>query len=281
MNYRFDGRGYLTDPRDSAATPPRGALRRAREGGTPRRLTWLGVDVRSPRWSPDGKRLVFVADTHLRDEYSYGRADLWTVALDSAPKRLTDDGFDYSAPTWTADGRSLVFLRQESLNEVIARKQTDGGAVDLFRMPADGGPMVNLTPSFDLLPGSPVASPDGQWIYFEAGIGGSTHLFRVPLQGGAVEQVTTGERRLGDFDNDAGFGRIVYTGATSDRPVELFTARADGSEERRLTSFNDALVAETAPVAPGGSASRAPTGLRSRAGFCCHAPTPPPGRPFR
>jgi dipeptidyl aminopeptidase/acylaminoacyl peptidase len=79
MNYRFDGRGYLTDPRDSAATAPRELYLVPREGGTPRRLTSLGVNVQSAQWSPDGKRLAFVADSHQRDEYSYGRADVWTV----------------------------------------------------------------------------------------------------------------------------------------------------------------------------------------------------------
>ncbi len=249
MNYRYDGRGYLSDPRDSAATPARELYVVARGGGTRRRLTWLGVDVKSPQWSPDGTQLVFAADTHLRDEYSYGRADLWTVALDAAPKRLTDDGFDCSAPAWTADGSALVFLRQQGLNDVIARKQTHGGAVDLYRMPAQGGAMVSLTAAFELLPGSPMPSPDGQWIHFEAGVGGSTHLFRVAVRGGEVQQVTKGERRLGDFAVDVAFGQVVYTGATADRPVELFTARVDGSGERRLTDFNGALVAEAAPVA--------------------------------
>jgi dipeptidyl aminopeptidase/acylaminoacyl peptidase len=121
--------------------------------------------------------------------------------------------------------------------------------VDLYRMPADGGAMVNLTPRSTCSPGAPVASPDGQSIYFEAGIGGSTHRFRVPVRGGEVQQVTKGERRLGDFVADPHLRRIVYSGATSDRPVELYIANADGSAERRLTGFNDSLVAETAPVA--------------------------------
>ncbi len=249
MNYRFDGRGYLNDPRDSSATPPRELYIVSSEGGIPRQLTRLGVNVQSPAWSPDGKRLAFIADTHQRDEYNYGRADLWTIALDGPSKRLTDDGFDHGSPAWTTDGASLVFARQQGLNDVVVRKQPHGGAEDLYRMPADGGVMANLTPAWDLLPGAPMASPDGRWVYFSAGTGGSAHRFRVPVRGGTVEQVTTGERQLGEFDSDAAFGRLVYIGATSDRPAELFTARIDGTEEKRLTSFNDALVAEVNPVA--------------------------------
>ena len=263
MNYRFDGRGYLSDPRDSAATPPRELYVVPRDGGSPRRLTGLGVDVQSPGWSPDSRRLAFAADTHQRDEFNYGRADLWTVGLDGPPTRLTDDGYDHGRPVWSTDGTFLIFTREQSLNDVIARKQGHGGAVDLYRMPAAGGAMTNLTPAWDLLPGGTVASPDGQWVYFTSGIGGSTHLWRMSLRAGGIAQVTTGERRLAEFDRDAGFGRLVYTGATSDRPGELFTSRGDGSDERRLTAFNDALVAEVNPLPARRLSSRARTAPRS------------------
>lgn len=249
MNYRFDGRGYLGDPRDPAATPPRELYVVAREGGTPRRLTSLGVNVNGPAWSPDGTQLAFSADTHQRDEYNYGRADLFTVRLDGTVTRLTDDGFDHGAPAWTPDGTTLVFTREESLNAVIARGQSFGAPTDLYGMAASGGPVRNLTPAWDLLPGTPSLSRDGAMVYFSAGIGGATHLFRVPLTGGAVQQVSQGERRLGEFDADAGWGRMVYTGATAEQPADLFTAAVDTRGELRLTAFNDALLREIA-VAP-------------------------------
>src|SRR5207248_2335956 len=71
MNIRFDGRGYLPDPRDPAATPPVELYVVAREGGTPKQLTHLGVDVKSASWRPDSGALALAADSHQRDEYSY------------------------------------------------------------------------------------------------------------------------------------------------------------------------------------------------------------------
>ena len=78
VSYRFDGRGYLPDPTDPRATPPRELYVVPRNGGTPRRLTSLGIDVSGIAWSPDSRRIAFVADSGQRDEYLYERADLWS-----------------------------------------------------------------------------------------------------------------------------------------------------------------------------------------------------------
>ena len=97
MNFRFDGRGYLPDPRNPAATPPLELFVVAAAGGEPKQLTHLGVDVKTPAWRADSGALVFTADLHQRDEYAYERADLWTVTLDGQPQRITqDDGWSPS-----------------------------------------------------------------------------------------------------------------------------------------------------------------------------------------
>ena len=68
MNARFDGRGYLADPRDAYATPPQELFVVARDGGTPRQLTSQGVDVSQPSWRPDSRALVFTSNMFQRDE---------------------------------------------------------------------------------------------------------------------------------------------------------------------------------------------------------------------
>jgi dipeptidyl aminopeptidase/acylaminoacyl peptidase len=250
MQYRVDGRGYQPDPRDPLATPPDELYVVGREGGSPRRLTSLGFDVREPEWSPDGKSLVIVANAHQRDEYTYDRSDLWVVSLENgATRRLTNDGQDHGAPTWSPDGRSIAFTRQQGLTTVIARKQTHGGPVDLYVMPAQGGPPRNLTATWDLRPGPPRFSPDGRFVYFTAGAGGSTHLFRVPAAGGNVEPVTQGERRLGGLTFSRAFDRVAYLAADANHPPEVMTAPlADGrpGTERRLSHLNDGLLGQLA-----------------------------------
>jgi dipeptidyl aminopeptidase/acylaminoacyl peptidase len=240
MNIRFDGRGYIPDPRDPAATPPLELYLVAREGGTPRQLTALGVDVRSAAWRPDSGALSITADAHQRDEYSYERADLWLVDLEGKIRRLTDDGFEHDSPVWTSDGASLIFRRQQSLNQIIQAHQNHGAAVNLYRMPAGGGPMTNLTAEWDLIPEAPVSQ--GQFIYFTADVAGDVHLFREAASGGAVEQITKGQRSLGGFSFSAAGDRMSYTATDARHPAEVFSARVDSSGETKLSALNEALL---------------------------------------
>ena len=249
MNIRADGRGYLPDPRDSQATPPAELYIVPREGGPARQLTHLGVDVREPAWRPDSEALALVADTHQRDEYTYERADLWTVDLDGQTHRLTDDGFEYDSPAWSPDGRWLVFRRRQSLSDIIAKKQKHGAAVDLLRMPAAGGQMTNLTAEWDLIPDAPAFSPDGKFVYFAAAEGGDTQMHRINAAGGTVEQLTHGARNLGGFSFSAAWDQMAYTASEATHPAEAFAAHPDGTGEKRLSAFNDGWMSEVAPAA--------------------------------
>jgi len=240
MNIRFDGRGYLPDPRDPAATPPLELYIVSRDGGTPKQVTHLGVDVKSAAWRPDSIGLALAADAHQRDEYSYERADLWTVDLDGQISKLTDDGYEYDSPAWSADGRALVFRRRQGLNQIIQARQNHGAAVDLYRMPAEGGPMTNLTPDWDLIPDAPTCH--GAFVYFAADDRGDTHLFRVPSAGGRAERLTNGERSLGSFSFSANFERMAYTASDSAHPAEAFSSSVDAAGEARLSNLNEALL---------------------------------------
>jgi dipeptidyl aminopeptidase/acylaminoacyl peptidase len=244
MNYRFDGRGYLPDPRDPAATPPQELYIVPRAGGTPKQLTQLGVDVQSAAWRPDSGALVIEANAHQRDEHTYERADLWIVAIDGKINRLTDDGYNHSSPSWSPDGLSIVFRRQQGLSRIIQARQNYGAPTDLYRMTVESGRMENLTSGWDLLPGAPAWSADGRFVYFSGGVGGATHLFRVPSTGGPVGQITRGDRTLGGFSFSASSDRMAYSSTDSLHPAEIFSAGVDGANEKKVSGLNDAFIDE-------------------------------------
>jgi dipeptidyl aminopeptidase/acylaminoacyl peptidase len=243
MNFRFDGRGYLPDPRDQKATPAAELYVVSASGGEAKQLTQLGVDVLGASWSPDSRALAFTANTHQRDEYSYERADLWTVAVDGQPKRITeDDGWHHLSPAWSPDGKTIAVLREEGLNRVLASKRTIGSPIDVYLFPAGGGAGRNVTPDWDDMPGAPHWSEDGKAIFFHAGVKGTAQLFRIGVTGAKVTQVTQGDRVVGEVSM-AG-DRVAYTVSTSEHPVEVYTASLRGGGEVKVSGFQDALVSQ-------------------------------------
>ena len=242
MNFRFDGRGYLPDPRDPTATPPAELFIVPVAGGEAKQITHLGVDVVTPAWRNDGQMLAFTANSHQRDELSYERADLWTVSLEGETKRITqDDGWHHRSPAWSPDGRTIAVLREEGLDRVLQAKGKQGAALDLYVIPASGGVPKNLTPDWDDLPGPPKWSADGKSIFFHAAVKGTAHLFRVSLNNAKVEQLTRGDRVVGDATIVG--DRMVYTAASTDRPIELFSAQLPAGREKQLTTIQNELLA--------------------------------------
>ena len=231
LGYRFDQRGYLPDPRDPNATPAEELFVVAREGGEPRQVTRLTVNVSGATWRPDSGALALVANEHQRDEYTYGRADLWTVTLDGKTTRITNDGYDHNSPAWSPDGTSIAVRRELGLSAVIASKQNHGAPTDIAIFAAGGGAPRNITADWDLLPGAPAFSPDGRFVYFAAGLGGNDHLMRVGSAGGAVTQITTGERHLAGFSPAARWDTMAYVAGDSAHPDELFMSAIDGRGE--------------------------------------------------
>lgn len=212
-------------------------------GGEPRQLTRLGAQAGGLRWAPDGSSVVFTANEDA-SERKYGANRIFRVSNDGQLTRLTNDGYNYSNVDFSPDGRWMSYTRSFGTDMIMELRLNHGGSQDLFVRPAAGGDAVNLTENWDLDPGSPQWSPDSRYIYFTAGIGGATHLFRVPAAGGAVEQITSGERRLNGLDIDRAFRRITYTLGEFDRPADVYVADIDGRNERKLTDVHADFLAE-------------------------------------
>jgi dipeptidyl aminopeptidase/acylaminoacyl peptidase len=208
----------------------------------------MTVNVNGPAWRPDSAALAFTANEFQRDEYTYARADLWTVSLDGKTTRLTNDGYDHNSPAWSTDGRTIAVRRELGLSAVIAAKQTHGAPTDIVTIAASGGTPVNITADWDLLPSAPSWSPDGRYVYFGGGIGGSDHLFRASASTSRVEQITTGERHLAGFSPSSRWDSMAYLGGDSAHPEEVFVSSSDGRAEKKLTMFNDAFVKEIEAV---------------------------------
>ena len=137
------------------------------DGEKPTPLTsFEGARLETPRWSPDGKRLVF--SVRLKEW-----ANLYTVdATGGSVERLTSESTDAVAPSWSRDGRSIYFASRRS------------GSWQIWKLGLSGRSMTGVT-----LEGgySSRESPDGHWLYFtRADVPG---IWRQPVEGGPASRV--------------------------------------------------------------------------------------------
>ncbi|HEX4682253.1 MAG TPA: S9 family peptidase [Gemmatimonadaceae bacterium] len=250
MDFHRDGQVFpIPNRRDPQLYPPQEIVLSAAKGDSSltRPLTSLGLRPLDVQWNGDGTRILFTADSLYRDERSYGRNEIWTVALDGKLTRQTPSSeYAYTGAEYSPDGKWILATREYAPDIVIARHLDHGGPVDLVVIPTAGGEQLNLTADWDYLPANPQWSPDGRYVYFTGGIGGTTHVFRVSPNGGPVEQVTTGQRRLGDVSFDRDFTKIVYTVGLNEKPSDVFVANIDGTNERQISHVADAFLREVA-----------------------------------
>ncbi|MDB4889128.1 MAG: hypothetical protein JWL61_983, partial [Gemmatimonadetes bacterium] len=250
MEFHRDGGPFpLPNATDPQVNPPQEVFISAAgdDEKSARQLTHLTVRPAGLQWSPDGTTLLFSVDSAYRNEHLYGRTDIFTATLDGKVRRLTPSTeFDYNGARYSPDGKWILASRQLSTDAIIARKMTHGSSVELVVLPATGGAERVVTADWDYIPTNAQWSADGQFIYFVGGVGGTEHLFRVPVAGGAVQQVTSGQRRLAGFSFDKTFSKMSYSINTFEAPSELWGANVDGSGEHQLTHVNDDLIAELA-----------------------------------
>ncbi len=248
LDFHRDGAAFPTpNVRDPEVSPPQEIYLAPNAGGDARPLTALGLRPTGVQWKRDGSGLLFSADSTYRNERVYGRTDAWTVSTSGQLRRLTNNNdYDYNGAQLSPDGHWVLCTRQLTTDVVIARKLDHGGATDLVIIPADGGAERVLTANWDYLPANAAWSPDSKAIYFTGGVGGTQHLYRVSLDGGAVQAITQGERRVSGVSFDRAFTRMAYLVGRFEAPSEIWTANADGSNERQITQVHASFLSTVA-----------------------------------
>jgi dipeptidyl aminopeptidase/acylaminoacyl peptidase len=240
-------------------TPPPIVIRRYhfkqdREGYLRERYTYLALfdlatrtvepltkdrfDERSPAWSPDGQRVVFVSN-RTADPDRNRDTNLWVVEAKpgAEPRPLTTfPGSDGGRPAWSPDGGWIAYLQGDETRYLAYQLNK------LAIVPAAGGAPRVLTASLDRPVSDPLVwTPDSRQVLFTVSDDRVRYVGRVNIEGGAVERLTSGRRIVSNLSAGPA-GRLALLSGTASEATEVYALEQEGL--RRLTHHNDALFAE-------------------------------------
>jgi dipeptidyl aminopeptidase/acylaminoacyl peptidase len=265
MIYKANGLGMLpapaSAPRDTQLVPAQVYLERA--GAARKQLTFTKYSHRNVVVSPDGKWLAFVADANLRsdslvnaerdsiaklppdrkrDEQLRNETDVYVIPLGACeantpeciPKKIEYLGNE-SQVVWSPDSKQIAFVGQPGR----LKNQR------LFIAAATGGKAQDLLGSWPYEPGVIQWLKNGL-ISMATSTGGSRGIYTVDPATKKIRTVLGGRRVVSSPAYDASQSHIVYIATDMTHPTELYLANADGTGERKLTSFNDRVNTEVA-----------------------------------
>lgn len=176
-------------------TYPDGILWRSRLDGTDRlQLTYPPLIATVPRWSPDGKYLVFVGYGLKK---RFGKILMVPTDGGQAQELLPQDHADEDDPTWSPDGKSILFAHYPSFASGLSKANIR---------------ILNLaTHAVAELPGSegmlaPRWSPDGRYVCALSSDVRKMKLYTVSTQ--KWQELAEGLFHFLDWSRD---GRYVYT----------------------------------------------------------------------
>ena len=232
--------------------------------------------IEAPNWSPDGRWLVFNAGGRL---FRVGVQGGTPEEIDTGPLRdlnndhvlspdgstiyvSSDDGHLYAVPFAGGTPRRIsnahptphhyylhgVSPDGETLAYVAVEQPGDERQVNVFTIPAAGGPDTRLT-ELSVPNDGPELSPDGRWIYFNSELAasrpGHVQIFRMnAVDGSGLEQLTF-DSYVNWFPHLSPDGRAMAllsypqgtTGHPADKDVLLRLMTPEGENLRTLASF--------------------------------------------
>ena len=266
MTYKSNGTSeFIPGPRTAPRpnTPRPGQIEIRRGGAAPKAITNTNYSHREVTVSPDGKWIAFVADARLRsdsavnaerdsitklppdrkrDEMPRNDTEIFVLPVaaceqggaECTPRKLEYAGNE-SNLEWSPDSKRIAFVGAPA--QFKNRR--------LFVVDAAGGKPQDILGTWQYEPGNITWLNDGQ-IMMATSTGGSNGVYKIDPNTRKITTVLGGRRQVNNPLLDRAQQHIVFVETDLTHPTELYIANADGTNERKLTSFNDKLNSEIA-----------------------------------
>jgi Tol biopolymer transport system component/predicted Ser/Thr protein kinase len=195
-------------------------------------LTFDPVHKSQPRWSPDGTKLLYVAEGGRGQYNTPLNLDIFVINADGTdPVNLTQTKGDDTDPAWSFDGAKIAFSSTRA-----------GGSSRLFIMDADGSDPVDISIGY-AVEYNPAWSPDGKWLAFASSIFNTLSIREVDKKGDAA-QLFDIKIRLGQVISPAWSPDGLYIayvrvqGGTKEIFLAVFEQRGEALLRLTTTSYN-------------------------------------------
>jgi dipeptidyl aminopeptidase/acylaminoacyl peptidase len=243
--YRFNEMEYLDDVVQSIYII-------SSKGGEPRCLTednWMNI---SPRWSPDGQSILYLASMNP-DSLKPFLPHLRVIRVgDGSVQDILGDWGHALTASWHPNGENILFIGAPNGLPIGSKSDLwivsrEGGSPECrtngLKWGVGGGLQPDM-PVLGVLSKIPISS-DGTLGYVPVQIGGTVQIYEVALSGEeAFKPLLNGDRScmLQDVSNS----HILYNVSTINSPTDLYTSNLDGTGEKRITCVNDELLSQLA-----------------------------------
>ncbi len=230
-HFKQDIEGYLTDKRDHLFLFDIAS----------RKLTRLLPDSqteeREAEWSPDGRYIAFISNHDLPDPDRTANDDVFVVDAKpgSTPRKLTTfTGSDTGPLVWSPDSQHIGY------RQTLAPGYTAYEATRLAVVPAQGGPAELKATAVDNNVGPPVFVNNGAALLTTVSEDQVEFVAEVPLAGGPVQRLTAEKGVANSLSTAAGHTALLWS--TDAASPEIYAL--DNGQLRKLTSHNDAVLAD-------------------------------------
>ena len=240
VTYKADGYGFLPVERWHIVVID------ARSGRSTHLTDGDTHDETEPRWSSDGRHIVFMSNRSDDPDFNPDVVDLYVIPAEGGDlRKITTHVGQKGKPSPSPDGRSVAFVGREHRADWAQNDR-------LWMVPIDGSVApTNLTKDHDFSVASstindvggtdtqpPVWSEDGTSIYFQVGHHGSTVLKSISLDGGDVTTVVAGPGVVGGYSFDRAGKTLGYVAGDMEDTGEIRVRDLSDGEARPVTRVN-------------------------------------------